>query len=126
MFSDLVFRLRSLLRRGTVENELDDELRFHLDQQVEKYMQGASRARKHCGELASNSVDSASERGLPGIARHHALRNDDSGYSLRLAADAKNPCIHCHCAIDACLGNRRECRDLYLDERRAPEESSCR
>ena len=36
MLSDLYFRLRSLLRRGTVENELDDELRFHLEQQVEK------------------------------------------------------------------------------------------
>jgi hypothetical protein len=36
MLSDLFFRLRSLLRRSTVENELDEELRFHLEQQVEK------------------------------------------------------------------------------------------
>ena len=36
MLSDLVFRLRSLFRRNTVEAELDDELRFHFEQQVEK------------------------------------------------------------------------------------------
>jgi hypothetical protein len=40
MLSDLFFRLRSLLRRGTVENELDEELRFHLEQQVEKHVRG--------------------------------------------------------------------------------------
>jgi predicted permease len=36
MFSDWVFRLRSLLRRKKVEAELDDELRFHFEHQVEK------------------------------------------------------------------------------------------
>jgi putative ABC transport system permease protein len=30
-------RLRALLRRGSVESELNDELRFHFDQQVEKF-----------------------------------------------------------------------------------------
>ena len=38
MLSDLIFRLRSLFRRRAVENELDDELRFHLEQQVEKHV----------------------------------------------------------------------------------------
>ena len=38
MLNDLLFRLRSLLRRRAVENELDDELRFHLEQQVEKHV----------------------------------------------------------------------------------------
>jgi hypothetical protein len=36
MLTDIIFRLRSLLRRKTVETELDDELRFHLEQQLEK------------------------------------------------------------------------------------------
>src|SRR5580658_5654119 len=36
MLRDIIFRLRSLLRRKRVEAELDDELRFHFDQQVEK------------------------------------------------------------------------------------------
>ena len=44
MFSDLLFRLRSLFRRGAVEIELDDELQFHIDQQVEKHVRaGLSR-----------------------------------------------------------------------------------
>ncbi|MEZ2345907.1 ADOP family duplicated permease [Terriglobus sp. RCC_193] len=38
MFSDLLFRLRALFRRNAVERELDEELRFHFDQQVEKHV----------------------------------------------------------------------------------------
>jgi len=40
VFKDLRVRLRALFRRKSVEAELDDELRFHLDQQVEKYVRG--------------------------------------------------------------------------------------
>jgi predicted permease len=36
MLSDIIFRLRSLFRRKSVEAELDDELRFHFEQQVKK------------------------------------------------------------------------------------------
>jgi hypothetical protein len=39
VLTDLIFRLRSLLRRQRVETELDDELRFHFEQQVEKLVQ---------------------------------------------------------------------------------------
>jgi predicted permease len=38
MLTDIIFRLRSLLRRNSVELELDDELRFHFEQQVEKHL----------------------------------------------------------------------------------------
>src|ERR1700722_11099005 len=38
MLTDIIFRLRSLLRRNAVETELDDELRFHFEQQVEKHL----------------------------------------------------------------------------------------
>ena len=38
MFNDLFSRLRSLFRRETVESEADAELRFHFDQQVEKFL----------------------------------------------------------------------------------------
>jgi predicted permease len=37
MLTDLMHRIRSLVRRRAVERELDDELRFHLEQQVESY-----------------------------------------------------------------------------------------
>ena len=43
--SELRFRLRALLRRGDMERELDDELRFHLERDVEKRVaSGAPRA----------------------------------------------------------------------------------
>ncbi|HEY4839004.1 MAG TPA: ABC transporter permease [Candidatus Acidoferrales bacterium] len=40
MFSDLIIRLRALFRRDTVESELDAELRFHVDRQIEKLVRG--------------------------------------------------------------------------------------
>jgi len=38
LLHDLLFRLRSLMRRSAAENELDDELRFHLERQTDKYV----------------------------------------------------------------------------------------
>src|SRR6266567_9360307 len=39
MLSDLLYRLRALFQRKTVDAELDDELDFHFERQVEKYVQ---------------------------------------------------------------------------------------
>jgi predicted permease len=39
MFSDLRFRFRSLFRSTAVTREIDQELQFHLGQQMEKYLQ---------------------------------------------------------------------------------------
>ncbi len=38
MFADLRARLRALVRRSTVERELDAELQFHVEQQIEQFM----------------------------------------------------------------------------------------
>lgn len=38
MISDLVFRLRALFRRKSMEEEMDDELRAHFERQVDKYV----------------------------------------------------------------------------------------
>jgi hypothetical protein len=38
MLDDLRYRTRALLHHNEVETELDEELRFHFDHQVEKYM----------------------------------------------------------------------------------------
>ena len=58
MPGDLFLRLRSLLRSRAVEQELDDELRFHLEQQVDSYLrrglpreQALRRARLEFGGL---------------------------------------------------------------------------
>ena len=36
MLTDLLYRLRSLFRREKAEAEMDDELRFHYEHQIEK------------------------------------------------------------------------------------------
>ena len=38
MFTDLTHRLRSLVRRRAVEQQLDDELRFHRERLVDRYV----------------------------------------------------------------------------------------
>ena len=43
MWNDLWFRLRCLFRRKRAESELDDELRFHYEQETEKYVQAGMR-----------------------------------------------------------------------------------
>lgn len=45
MLNDLFLRLRSIFRQQTVESELDEELRFHYERQIEKYQKtGMTRA----------------------------------------------------------------------------------
>jgi len=45
MLTDVLYRMRSIFRRAAMERELEEEIRFHLEHQVEKYVQsGMSRA----------------------------------------------------------------------------------
>jgi predicted permease len=45
MLSDFLLRVRAIFQRKSVEQDLDEELRFHFDQQVEKWVaQGISQA----------------------------------------------------------------------------------
>ena len=45
MLSDLRYRLRALFRRREMERELEDELRFHIEREVEKHLRaGVSQA----------------------------------------------------------------------------------
>ena len=44
MVSDLLYRLRALLRGRAVERELEEELRFHLEQEIHRHVaSGVSR-----------------------------------------------------------------------------------
>src|SRR6266567_9322870 len=38
MLSDVLYRLRALFQRDSMEAQLDEELRAHLEQQAEKYV----------------------------------------------------------------------------------------
>jgi hypothetical protein len=48
MIRDLVYRVRALAQRRVVELELDEELKFHYERQVEKFVRtGVSREEAH-------------------------------------------------------------------------------
>jgi predicted permease len=71
MLSDLYIRLRSLFRRSKIEEELDDELRFHQEHQVEKYMrigmskeEALRRVQLDFGGLAQIKEDCRDARGI--------------------------------------------------------------
>ncbi|MGH7575914.1 MAG: permease prefix domain 1-containing protein, partial [Longimicrobiales bacterium] len=43
-WSELRYRLRAILRRGVLDRDLDDELRFHIEREAEKHVaQGLTR-----------------------------------------------------------------------------------
>ncbi len=86
MLGDFILRVRSLLRGRIVEQELDDELRFHLEHQIDSYMrQGLSRedavrrARLEFGGLDQIKEAHRDARGIGILSHfgrdlHHGLR----------------------------------------------------
>lgn len=74
MLHDLLFRLQTLFRRDAAEGELDDELRFHLEQQVAKYVESGiteaeavRRARLEFGGLAQVKDECREARGTSSV-----------------------------------------------------------
>jgi putative ABC transport system permease protein len=87
MWSDLNIRIRSLFRKDRVEEELDDELRFHLDHQLQKCVSsGMSReeALRHI-RLEFGTIDQVKEqcRDAQGIAVLTTVAQDVR-YGLRI------------------------------------------
>ena len=71
MLHDVLFRLRTLFRRNSAENELDDELRFHLERQIEKYVssgmteaEAVRRARLEFGGIEQVKGECREARGI--------------------------------------------------------------
>ncbi len=87
MLSDLLIRLRGLFRRNAVENELDNELRFHFDQQVTKFVQSGlplAEARRRARLLIGGSDQIKEEcRDARGTHFLETLANDIR-YGLRM------------------------------------------
>jgi predicted permease len=70
--SDFLFRLRALFKRTAVDVEIDDELRFHIDHQIESYKnaglneaEAARRARLEFGGLEQVKEDVRDAGGTP-------------------------------------------------------------
>jgi putative ABC transport system permease protein len=92
MLNDLRLRIRSLFHRNRVESELDDELRFHLDRQIEKYVhsglsfeEATRRARLESGGLEQQKEDCRDARGT----RFFETLLQDLRFALRMLR--KNP-----------------------------------
>jgi predicted permease len=64
MLTDLLYRLRTLLRRRVVEEELDQELGVHLEHEVEKYMRAglAREEARRRARLAFGGVEQVKEQ----------------------------------------------------------------
>src|SRR6478672_807500 len=87
MLTDWLYRLRGLLRRGTVECELEDELRFHIEQEAAKYVRtgeepenAVRHARLALGGLEQTKEECRDARGTRFL--------DDLGQDLRYAIRA--------------------------------------
>src|SRR6185312_11972872 len=84
--SDIRYRLRALFRRDALEQELDDELRFHIEHEAEKYAaagvprdEAMRRARLVFGGVDRVKEDSRDSRGT--IFVEHL--GQDIRYALR-------------------------------------------
>lgn len=89
MLDDLLFRARALFRHRLVEQELDEELRFHFDREVEKYQrrgmseeQAKRQARLAFGGHEQVKEDCRDARGIGFIE----LTLDDVKYAVRQLA----------------------------------------
>src|SRR5690349_10715655 len=87
MLSDLLHRLRALVRRKAVECELDEELQFHFDRQLEKHLRSGldpTEALRRT-RLMFGGIEQVKEggRGARGVAVGESVLQD-CGYALRM------------------------------------------
>jgi len=87
MLDDLRYRLRALLRRDDTEEQLDEELRFHYEQEIEKQIESGlsreeaiRRARERFGGLEQVKEECRDARGV----RFLENLRQDFHYGLRL------------------------------------------
>ena len=80
VLSDLRYRLRALFSRASVERELDDELRFHIECEVQKYerqgMQHEAALRRARLEFGGVEQTKETSRDVRGTARLESIMRD--------------------------------------------------
>ena len=105
MLDDLRFRLRTLRRRSAAEDDLDDELRFHLERATEQHMaRGLSpREARRQARLAFGQLDTVKDdcRQSWGVRQLDTLRQDVT-FALRLIR--KHPALSAVAAVSLAIG----------------------
>jgi len=105
VWSDLIYRLRALVRRRAVEKEMDEELRFHFERQVEKYVgsgmaraEAERRARMEFGGVESVKEECREARGVSVVE----TTVQDVRYAVRTLR--KSPAFSVIAAVTLALG----------------------
>ena len=105
MLEDLRFRLRALVRRGRVEDDLDDELRFHLERTLEQHVARGLPVReaRRRARLAFGPIDAVKDdcRQSWGVRQLDILRRDVA-CALRLMR--KHPALSAIAAVSLAIG----------------------
>ena len=105
MLDDLRFRLRTLFRRRAVEDELDEELRFHLERAADRHMaRGLPREEAYRrARLAFGPLDLVKDdcRQSWGVRQLDAL-GQDASLALRLVR--KHPALSAVAAVSLAVG----------------------
>ena len=105
MLDDLRFRLRTVFRRNAAEDDLDDELRFHLERAAEQHearglspREARRRARLEFGQMDTVKDDC---RQSWGVRQLDTLRQDVT-FALRLIR--KHPALSAVAAVSLAIG----------------------
>src|SRR5947208_14350968 len=100
MISDLLFRLRAVFLRRCIEKELDDELRFHFEREVEKLrhagldrQEATRRARLAVGGLDQAKAECREARGVS------LLETTLQDLRFALRGLRRNPAVALACAL---------------------------
>ena len=102
-------RLRSLFRWTQAEQELDDELRDHLERATEEYVaKGMTpEAARRRARLDLGGIEQTKEK-LPRRAQSQLDSRPDSGFALWSADIAQVAWLHGGGGADASAGDRRK------------------
>ncbi len=105
MLNDLLLRLRSLFRKRAVETELEEELRFHFDKQVSKFIQSgmAPEEARRLARLQFGGMEQLKEehRDARGVSFLETILQDVR-YGLRILA--RTPVITAVAILSLALG----------------------